>query len=102
MEGRESINNESEPVPPITYMDDDDYEDTGELRIPGNLRGIYLTSIPRLLWDSWTALDEDEEIKVGNVRVWGANGQNQKVNSFTLLKYQGSAKLTNCVDEAVP
>ena len=61
------------------FMDDDEDEDTGELHIPSSLRGIWLTWIPKMLWDSWASIDEDEEIQVGLVRVWSPAGSERKV-----------------------
>ena len=61
------------------FMDEDVDEDTGELNIPSTLRGIWLTWIPRMLWDSWASLSEDEEIQIGLVRVWSPVGTERKV-----------------------
>ena len=74
-----NIKQEAESTAPLAFMDDDEDEDTGELRIPNPLNGIYLTWVPRMLWDSWASINEDEEIQVGLVRVFSPVGSERKV-----------------------
>ena len=73
------VKQESISIDSAALMNDDEEEDTGELNIPSSLRGIWLTWIPRMLWDSWASLNEDEEIQVGLVRVWSPVGSERKV-----------------------
>ncbi|KAI0459735.1 transcription initiation factor IIF, beta subunit-domain-containing protein [Xylaria acuta] len=59
-------------------MDDDDiYEDAGDLEF-ANLNpstnpaaaDVYLTHVPKYLYQAWASLDDDEEIRIGTVRKW--------------------------------
>ena len=73
------VTEEHFPPTSVALLDDDEDEDTGELHIPSSLRGIWLTWIPRMLWDSWANFQEDEEIQIGLVRVWSPVGSERKV-----------------------
>lgn len=66
-----------------SMMDEDEYEDTGELHIRGSADDdkAWLAKIPKWLWESWSTIAEDEEIELGKVRVYNnplPNGQ-QKI-----------------------
>ncbi len=76
-----AVKSEAHTVPISTFMDEDDFEDTGELTIPPDVNGMWLMRIPRILWETWATADDDEELQIGNIRVWqGQNqGQEQKV-----------------------
>lgn len=61
-----------EPDTKDTVMSDDDiYEDTGDLDFTNAAQNVWLTRIPRTLWERWSKLDDDEEIQIGTVRVEG-------------------------------
>lgn len=51
--------------------DEDIYEDTGDLDFSNSAQDVWLTRIPRPLWEKWSKLDDDEEIQIGTVRVEG-------------------------------
>ena len=51
--------------------DEDIYEDTGDFDLSGSGKNVWLTRIPRDLWENWAALDDDEEIQIGTIRVEG-------------------------------
>ena len=53
---------------PMRMLDDDDYEDTGELGFPDQVPGAWAARIPRLLFEHWSKIDEDHEIQLGVVR----------------------------------
>lgn len=57
---------------PAAQSDDDIYEDAGDLDFSGARQGLFLTRIPKYLWDSWSTLDDEQEIQLGTVRVEGA------------------------------
>ncbi|KAL8733976.1 MAG: hypothetical protein Q9166_001737 [cf. Caloplaca sp. 2 TL-2023] len=57
---------------PAAHSDEDMYEDAGDLDFSRAAQGLYLTRIPKYLWESWSNLDGDEEIQIGTVRVEGA------------------------------
>ena len=62
-----------------TQSDEDIYEDAGDLDFSGAIPGIYLTRIPRLLWENWSKLDDDQEIRIGTVRIEGVRGNLSRV-----------------------
>jgi transcription initiation factor TFIIF subunit beta len=49
--------------------DDDIYEDTGDLDFTNAVQDVWLMRVPRVLWENWSTLDDDEEIQIGTVRV---------------------------------
>ncbi|GAB0137001.1 hypothetical protein EsDP_00005284 [Epichloe bromicola] len=72
---------EEKIMPPAMPMDEDDlFEDAGDLEFydrtaPGNsLETLYLSRIPKYMWDSWLKLVErlgdDEEVQIGTLRTW--------------------------------
>ncbi len=76
--GRQNANGEEskvklEPDPlgasPGAQSDEDLYEDAGDLDFSGAIQGIYLTRIPRFLWENWSKLEDDQEIQLGTVRI---------------------------------
>ncbi|KAK4697621.1 transcription initiation factor TFIIF subunit beta, partial [Lecanoromycetidae sp. Uapishka_2] len=52
-------------------QDDDVYEDAGDLDFSGAEPALYLTRIPKFLWEQWSKLDDNQEIQIGTVRVEG-------------------------------
>lgn len=52
-------------------QDDDVYEDAGDLDFSGAEPGLYLTRIPKFLWEQWSKLDDNQEIQIGTLRVEG-------------------------------
>ncbi|RYO75055.1 hypothetical protein DL762_010196 [Monosporascus cannonballus] len=70
---------------PAALSDDDIYEDAGDLEFytdnpaPDNYAGnVYLTHVPKYLYDAWVHLDDDAEIRIGTIRQWnevGPDGQ---------------------------
>jgi transcription initiation factor TFIIF subunit beta len=55
--------------PADILSDDDIYEDTGDLDFTDAAQDVWLTRVPRMLWENLSRLDEDEEIQIGTVRV---------------------------------
>lgn len=70
----------------IPTADDDIYEDAGDLDFSDAARGLYLTRIPTYLWESWSQLDENEEIRLGTVRVEGSFDRPSRVSSESQLR----------------
>ena len=64
-----------EPVDdsPSPYVDDDDdmYEDTGDLDFSQAQQQLWLTTIPKSLWEAVSKLQDDDEIEIGTIRVEG-------------------------------
>ncbi|KAK2758739.1 hypothetical protein FQN54_003429 [Arachnomyces sp. PD_36] len=54
---------------PGAMSEDDIYEETGDLDFTGADQDVWLTKIPRFLYENWSKLDDDEEIQIGTVRV---------------------------------
>ncbi|RYP73727.1 hypothetical protein DL771_003440 [Monosporascus sp. 5C6A] len=66
---------------PAALSDDDIYEDAGDLEFytdnsaPDSYAGnIYLTHVPKYLYDAWAHLDDDAEIRIGTIRQWNETG----------------------------
>lgn len=56
---------------PGPQLEDDIYEDAGDLEFSGAEQGLYLAKVPKFLWDNWSKLDDNQEIQIGTVRVEG-------------------------------
>lgn len=55
-----------------TILDEDDlYEDAGDLDFTNGSQNVWLSRIPRSLWEHWAKIDDDEEIQVGTIRIEG-------------------------------
>ena len=66
------IESPSVDASPSAQSDEDLYEDAGDLDFSGAAQSLYLTRIPKYLWESWCNLtDDDDEIELGTVRVEG-------------------------------
>ncbi|KAL1993262.1 hypothetical protein VTN49DRAFT_3211 [Thermomyces lanuginosus] len=68
-----------------TLADEDIYEDAGDLDFSQAHQNVWLTRIPKSLWEHWSSLDDDEEIQIGTVRVEG-DAQNTKRISLRLFE----------------
>ena len=58
---------------PSPYVDEDDdmYEDTGDLDFSQAQQQLWLSHIPRTLWETLSKLQDDDEIEIGTIRVEG-------------------------------
>lgn len=57
---------------PDRDLDEDDlYEDAGDLDFANANQNVWLSRIPRSLWEHWAKIDDDEEIQVGTIRIEG-------------------------------
>lgn len=69
--------------------DDDLYEDAGDLDFSNAAQDLWLSRIPRSLWENWSnlwsTLDEDDEIELGTVRVESEPNDIKRVSFFFLL-----------------
>ena len=76
---------------PAPQTDEDIYEDTGDLDFAGSDQGFYLTRLPKFLWDSWSKLDDNQEIQIGTIRVEGGLNDVKRVSSlFYVIKVAAS------------
>lgn len=51
---------------------EDIYEDAGDLDFSAAAQDVWLSRIPRSLWEHWSKLDDDEEIQIGTIRIEGS------------------------------
>ena len=70
---------------PGPQLEDDIYEDTGDLEFAGAEQDFFLTKLPKFLWESWSKMDDNQEIQIGTVRVEGGldnlGGKGSRVSS---------------------
>lgn len=56
----------------LADLDDDDlYEDAGDLDFSTAAQNVWLSRLPRQLWENWAHLDDDDEIEIGTMRIEG-------------------------------
>jgi hypothetical protein len=55
---------------PGVFTDDDIYEDAGDLEFNPDpaFQKLYLARVPRYVWEAWSTLDDDAEIRIGTIR----------------------------------
>ncbi|KAI0387518.1 transcription initiation factor IIF, beta subunit-domain-containing protein [Hypomontagnella monticulosa] len=75
---------------PSAMSEDDIYEDAGDLEFyePNDTSnsGVYLTHVPKYLYDAWANMDDDAEIQVGTLRQWSEKLPNgQEKNHIAIL-----------------
>ncbi|KAI1386204.1 transcription initiation factor iif [Hypoxylon trugodes] len=63
---------------PAAMSEDDIYEDAGDLEFydPNDVNdnAVYLTHVPKYLYDAWESMDDDAEIRIGTLRQWTESG----------------------------
>lgn len=66
---------------PSPYMDEDDLyeEDPGDLDFSQAQQQLWLSHIPRSLWETWSSISDDEEIDIGTIRVEGMETDPRRV-----------------------
>ena len=65
--------------PSFGQSDEDIYEDTGDLDFTGSDQSISLIRLPNFLWETWSKLDDDQEVQIGTLRVEGTQGDVKRV-----------------------
>lgn len=55
----------------VDLNDEDIYEDAGDLDFSASGQNVWLSRLPRQLWEHWSQLDDDEEIEIGTIRIEG-------------------------------
>jgi len=70
------------------HIDEDDYEDTGELQIRGDQESekAWLAKLPKWLWEAWSNIAEEDEVELGKIRVYNSVGSNGKQRISIFLK----------------
>jgi transcription initiation factor TFIIF subunit beta len=65
-------------------IDEEDlYEDAGDLDFTQAGQNVWLSRLPRQLWEHWAHLDDDEEIELGTMRVEGTPNDIKRVSKKT-------------------
>ena len=73
----------TDKFPPLAAHNDEDiYEDAGDLDFTYASQGLYLTRLPKMLWDNWSQLDNEQEIRLGTVRIEGQSTGVERVRGF--------------------
>ena len=83
---------------PAPQTDEDIYEDTGDLDFAGSDQGFYLTRLPKFLWDSWSKLDDNQEIQIGTIRVEGGLNDVKRVSPLSIPYKQPASLWISCYD----
>ncbi len=78
-------NVKSEPIDvemtsPYADSEDDALEDGGDLDFTNAQQQLWLTQIPRSLWQTCSSIGLDDEIEIGTIRVEGPPENPQRVN----------------------
>lgn len=83
-----------------SVMDEDEYEDTGELMIPGSAQDsqAWLAKLPKWLWEAWSTIAEDGEIELGKIRVYNNQAEGQEKIKIVLHDIPGHAKVPKKYD----
>ncbi|KAK7952437.1 uncharacterized protein PG986_008165 [Apiospora aurea] len=93
---------EDAPVSPAVMSDDELYEDAGDLEFYDSTSpndpsaNLFLTHVPKYLYDQWAQLKEEEEVEVGRVRRWIETDKNgeKRERMAMLLDVQNPAHQT--------
>ncbi|KAI9374373.1 transcription initiation factor IIF, beta subunit-domain-containing protein [Aspergillus egyptiacus] len=65
----------------LADVDEEDlYEDAGDLDFTNAGQSLWLSRIPRSLWEHWSKLDDDEEIQIGTIRIEGPPNDIKRVS----------------------
>lgn len=78
-----NIKNEAMDVDmPSPYVDEDEdgFEDTGDLDFSQAQQQLWLSHIPRSLWEALSKLEDDDEIDLGTIRVEGPENNPHRVS----------------------
>lgn len=59
--------------------DEDIYDDDGDLDFSNAAQNVWMSRIPRPLWEHWAKLDDDEEIQIGTIRIEGPSNDIKRV-----------------------
>jgi hypothetical protein len=65
----------------LADIDEDIYDDDGDLDFSNAGQNVWLSRIPRSLWEHWASLDDDEEIQIGTMRIEGPPNDIKRVSS---------------------
>ncbi len=80
----QSIKSEPMDDSPSPYVDEDEdmYEDTGDLDFAQAQQPLWLSHIPRTLWEALSKIQDDDEVEIGKLRVEGSESNPSRVRLF--------------------
>lgn len=79
----------------LANIDEEDlYEDAGDLDFSQAGQNVWLSRLPRQLWENWAHLDDDEEIEIGTMRVEGTPNDIKRVSSMQCASFFSRQILT--------
>lgn len=65
----------------LADIDEEDlYEDAGDLDFTNAGQSVWLSRLPRQLWENWAHLNDDDEIEIGTMRVEGTPDDIKRVS----------------------
>ncbi|CAG8984215.1 hypothetical protein HYALB_00004198 [Hymenoscyphus albidus] len=75
---------------PAALSEEDIYEDAGDLEFNNDdkYQRLYLARVPKYVWEAWSKLDDNEEIRIGTIRQsfeTDANGVEKQTSLSMLL-----------------
>jgi transcription initiation factor TFIIF subunit beta len=99
MESIPDVNIKPEPMDedtPSPYVDEDDdmYEDAGDLDFSQSQQQLWLSHIPRTLWETLSKLQDDDEMEIGTIRVEGPESNPSRVRKIHLRIYTVGSEIT--------
>ena len=68
---------------PSALSEDDIYEDAGDLDFAEADQNVFLTRLPKFLWEIWSKLDDEDEIQIGRIRLESQPGEIKRVSSHS-------------------
>ncbi|EXJ68222.1 uncharacterized protein A1O5_08837 [Cladophialophora psammophila CBS 110553] len=84
---------------PSPYVDEDEdiYEDAGDLDFSQAQQQLWLSHIPRTLWETLSKLQDDDEIEIGKIRVEGPESNPSRVSLllYSLPAFENEPKEYN-------
>ena len=66
---------------PFAGEDEDGFEDAGDLDFSQAQQQLWLSHVPRSLWEALSKLEDDDEIDLGTIRVEGPEDNPQRVSA---------------------
>ena len=64
---------------PYVDEDDDDYEEAGDLDFAQSQLQLWLSHVPRALWEKWSSMGQNEDVEIGTLRIEGPEDNPQRV-----------------------
>jgi hypothetical protein len=82
---------ESLAATPSGYADDDIYEDAGDLDFSQCDPQLWLMRLPKYIWEKWANIAEDDEIKLGKIRVEKLVEDGKEQSKVGTVRIQGQS-----------